>query len=180
MGIFSKKNFQCPFCVEKFKKRDDLANHGQTVHSKTIQNCSLCEALSFSPQSMIEHTKDKHDKVKVGWQIVFLFVPLVVLWAYYRIERFGSGMLLAVGLMGLLLGGIILMATFANVSDPNLENNLTYEITVLAIWPLFGVFIWLKIHYMIKWSREWNKKIDTQIESMSQSDSSSKDETRQD
>lgn len=176
MGIFSikKKKELCPECNEKFSKLDELVNHGQTIHNQIIKNCSLCNSSFFSPQLMIEHTKEKHHKVKIGWQIVFLFVPFVSIWAYYRIKRLDDGIVLSAGLIGLLYGGIILMIIVGNASDPNFENEFSMWLMVLAMFVSLGITIWLKIHYMLKWSREWNKKINSQIELLS------KEEPKQD
>ena len=166
--IFSKKReYKCTECDKKFKKYNDWISHAQILHNQTIHNCSLCNVSFLSLQSMIEHTKEKHYKVKIGWQIFFIFVPFVGLWAYHRIKRLGDGILLSFGLAGLLYGGIFLMMLIGWVTDPNSESDLTIMLIGLSIWPLIGVMIWLKIHYMIKWSREWNKKIDSQIKSIS-------------
>ena len=106
-------------------------------------------------------------KVSVGWQIFFIFVPIVGIWAYYRIKRLGDGLLLSGGLAFLLFGGMILIFLVGGVTDPNFESDLTVKLEALALWPVIGIMIWLKIRYMIKWSREWNKKIDTRMESIS-------------
>ena len=49
---------------------------------------------------------------------------------------------------------------------------------------LFGSYMLVQFFiptlFVIKWSKEWNKKIDTQMESISKDESSSKDEVQHD
>ena len=33
----------------------------------------------------------KQEPVSIKWQIVFMFIPFVSIWAYYRIEKLMSG-----------------------------------------------------------------------------------------
>jgi hypothetical protein len=75
-------------------------------------------------------------KVSVGWQMLFSIIPIVNLWAAYRIEK-------------LLLALLIFIPT-----------NLV--IGFLIPFP-FSLPIVVIIHVLImrKWSKDWNKAIDT-------------------
>ena len=148
---------------ENVLKSEDLVDHKQTSDDQINKNCSLCKVSFPSSQAMLQHTIEKHSLVNIKWQEVFLFMPFVSIWAFYRIKKLGKGLLLALGLDSLFFGIIFLMLMVSNVSN-NENGTIVFFIGVMFVW--LGM-IWLRIHYMIKWSRQWNKKRDIQIESLS-------------
>ena len=152
---------------ENVLKSEDLVDHKQTSDDQINKNCSLCKVSFPSSQAMLQHTIEKHSLVNIKWQVVFLFMPFVSIWAFYRIKKLGKGLLLALGLDSLFFGIIFLMLMVASVSNNEngiLVSNVVFFIGVMFVW--LGM-IWLRIHYMLKWSRQWNKKRDIQIESLS-------------
>lgn len=88
----------------------------------------------------------KDNDVNVNWQTIFIFIPIVSLWAYLRIEKFWLGFLLNLGLGFIPIG---FMAIGAIIDDA-----LGTILLIVGI----GFALYLKIHYMRKWSREWNVK----------------------
>ena len=156
-----------PPTSENVLKSEDLVDHKQTSDDQINKNCSLCKVSFPSSQAMLQHTIEKHSLVNIKWQVVFLFMPFVSIWAFYRIKKLGKGLLLALGLDSLFFGIIFLMLMVASVSNNEngiLVSNVVFFIGVMFVW--LGM-IWLRIHYMLKWSRQWNKKRDIQIESLS-------------
>jgi hypothetical protein len=88
----------------------------------------------------------KDNDVNVNWQTIFAFIPIISLWAYIRIEKFWLGFLL-----NFCLGfiPIVFMGIGAIFND---------DVGLGTLFIGIGVAFWLKIHYMRKWSREWNVK----------------------
>lgn len=99
--------------------------------------------------------KKKHS-VKI--QVIFMFIPILSIYAYYRIQKLVNGILLSFGLSALAYG-IIFGGFFASElvsSNSDLEGLMIFSTMGVGI----AIFYWLKIHYMIKWTREWNDKIE--------------------
>ena len=89
---------------ENVLKSEDLVDHKQTSDDQINKNCSLCKVSFPSSQAMLQHTIEKHSLVNIKWQVVFLFMPFVSIWAFYRIKKLGKGLLLALGLDSLFFG----------------------------------------------------------------------------
>ncbi len=82
----------------------------------------------------------KQEPVSVGWQTVFMFIPYVWIYAFYRIEK-------------LLLGIVLLLVALA----------ISTAVQMLLPFPFgFGialaVSIGLPVYFIREWSREWNTK----------------------
>jgi len=82
--------------------------------------------------------------VSVNWQTIFMIIPYVWIYAFYRIEK--------------LLMGIVLLV-------------VTAIVTALVASMFFGLdgylFAWLvsigiPIYFIRKWSTEWNEKFQTE------------------
>ena len=85
----------------------------------------------------------KQEPVSVGWQTVFMFIPYVWIYAFYRIEKLRLGI------------ALLLIALIISTG-------------VQMLWPYpygFGiglaVSIGLPIYFIRKWSREWNAELST-------------------
>ena len=70
----------------------------------------------WSKEYNIKSTTKK--PVNIKWQIVFLFVPIVRLWAYSRINKFGFGLLLQLALMGIMFGSILGIGSILTMINP--------------------------------------------------------------
>jgi hypothetical protein len=70
----------------------------------------------WSKEYNIKSTTKK--PVNIKCQIVFLFVPIVRLWAYSRINKFGFGLLLQLALMGIMFGSILGIGSILTMINP--------------------------------------------------------------
>lgn len=105
--------------------------------------------------------------VSILWQILFVvFVPILDLWAFYRIKKLRR-YLLYVYLPQLIIGGIIagfiLGAVFEENNLDRLEsfskdlqgNDLILAVSNIALGLGFTVF---SIYLIVTWSEKWNKQ----------------------
>ena len=97
----------------------------------------------------------KQKPVSIKWQIVFLFIPIVGLWAYIRIEKLLYGFLLNLGLTGVVYAIMFGMIGIVGVLDAPLDGTLT----LILFIAMYAIPIWLQVHFMLKWSRAWNEKV---------------------
>ena len=91
----------------------------------------------------------KQAPVNIGWQIVFMFIPFVWIYAFYRIEKLrrGLGLMFGIFFAVIIIGAIIGVIT--GVSPTEYVN-----ITILY----YAISAGTGIYYMRKWSKEWNAK----------------------
>ena len=101
----------------------------------------------------------KQEPVSVGWQIVFIFIPFVSIWAYYRIEKLAYGILLGLGLSGLTYAIMFSLIGMMYVLDPSNSNSSFGIFYLIAIIAMYVIPIWIQVHFMLKWSRTWNQKV---------------------
>lgn len=104
-------------------------------------------------------------KVSVAWQVVFTFISILNLWAFYRIRKLRKYLLYVVAPSAVL--SIVL------ISYINIESNFGYWVSSDSggfdnAFALYGALIVssiisvglqaLAIYLVIKWSREHNEK----------------------
>jgi hypothetical protein len=75
--------------------------------------------------------------VSVGWQILFSVLPIVWIWAAYRIEKLRMALLVFLP-SGFLIG-------------------------LLIPFPLSLVGIAIPIYFMGRWSKQWNEKLEEPV-----------------
>ena len=90
----------------------------------------------------------KQEPVSVGWQIVFLIIPYVWIYAFYRIEKLRIGLVLAI------------ISTGAGIGFQML---LPFPWGLASSWVFYII---IPIYFIVKWSREWNKKFESSTESV--------------
>ena len=95
----------------------------------------------------IEEGKDKMDskipsKVNVRWQCLFAFIPFINFWASYRIRKLRKYLLLYLALKGV----DFVVSIF--IPSP-------YDLPILL-----AIDISFTIHYMRKWSIQWNEHLE--------------------
>jgi len=90
----------------------------------------------------------KQEPVSVGWQIVFLIIPYVWIYAFYRIEKLRIGLVLAIISTGVGIGFQML---------------LPFPWGLASSWVFYII---IPIYFIVKWSREWNKKFESSTESV--------------
>ena len=81
-------------------------------------------------------------KVSVGWQTIFVLIPIVNLWAAYRIEKLRKYLLIFIPL-GI---GVSLVGSFF-IPFP-------YSIPIN-----YAIIFAIQIHFIRKWSIQWNEKL---------------------
>ena len=103
--------------------------------------------------------------VNVNWQTVFALIPIIDLWAAYRIEKFRLYFFI-------FWVGSVIVQTF-----------VTYAMLGKAFWSDEGEFFasdptvasveiammivaaGLQMYFLRKWSKDWNEKFETKFES---------------
>jgi|APSaa5957512535_1039671.scaffolds.fasta_scaffold339759_1 hypothetical protein len=106
-------------------------------------------------------------QVSLKWQIVFMFIPLVSIWAYYRIGNLTNGILLNIllvaGFYGVAFLTMFITTLIFDFDKPDEINMANYDIlsgSLMVVLFGFVIFVyWIKIRYMLKWTREFNQKI---------------------
>jgi len=111
-----------------------------------------------------------NNKVRVAWQIVFTFIPIVNFWAFYRIRKLRKYVLYVV-VPEMVIGIIATVYTFGNIIDLQMKaesTTLTLERLVFLSsayrWSIFQVISWglqaWAIYLVIIWSRKHNRQFD--------------------
>jgi len=85
----------------------------------------------------------KQQPVNVGWQTLFMFIPFVDIWAFYRIEK-------------LKLGLVIIIVTAG--ADLGLRMMLPFPYGFVGGIGMLIFSIAIQIYFIRKWSMEWNAK----------------------
>lgn len=112
-------------------------------------------------------------KVSVAWQIVFTFISILNLWAFYRIRKLQKYLLYIIVPQIVITIILTLLLSAANENLRNAVNNYSGSqyLAGQAVWvisPFFSyylvgilvsatVFQALAIYLVIKWSREHNR-----------------------
>jgi hypothetical protein len=97
--------------------------------------------------------------VRIVWQIVFIFIPFVNLWAFYRIKKLRKFLLMVFIPEGVISLAIILPLVVENVQQALEGNPMTSNESIAATIVLYIVeigFTILAIYLIYKWSKEWN------------------------
>ena len=81
------------------------------------------------------------NRVSVGWQVVFMFIPYLWIFAFLRIQKLQLCLLL-------LLGAVGISVTVQMILPFPYGMGLAFVATVV-----------LPIRFIVTWSREWNASI---------------------
>jgi len=84
--------------------------------------------------------------VSVNWQTLFILIPIIDLWATYRVEKLGLYILLIIALavVGFIVGFV--------------EGFLFFGMSDFFSWIVVLVGVVISIILIRKWSKEWNEK----------------------
>ena len=104
-------------------------------------------------------------RVSIGWQIVFMFITPLNIWAFYRIKRLTKATLYIFA-PSLAIQVPIMMHTMTIAFEPTLLPEPDEYGNISLMDPiLYGVsvaaslgFTALAIYLIIRWSEEWNKQ----------------------
>ena len=90
----------------------------------------------------------KQEPVNIKLQIIFVFIPFLNLYAFYKIQKLRLALLifLPLGFLSRLLEAIIV-----RVND---TSGMLFVLSILFAGLSIGVLVWL----MHKWSKQWNEK----------------------
>jgi len=123
----------------------------------------------------------KENPVSIPWQILFTFISFLDLWAFYRIKRLRKALLfvylpsffltILFGYLyfanGLLIDSNSTDSFSAGMSDGQIEPFLHppwYSVYYMALMITSIIFQGLEIYLIIKWSKEWNHKLDHSVQ----------------
>jgi len=99
--------------------------------------------------------EEKREPVSVNWQTVFMFIPIVWIYALIRIEKLRLGLVYFIPLN---FGTSILGGVFIGMPD---EGDSALGVLILVSIGLgiiiSGIVVMIKL--IRKWSREWNESI---------------------
>jgi len=90
-------------------------------------------------------------EVSVGWQMFFTLIPILDIWAFYRIENTWKGLALILGAPIVVGFSVGFWEGFTGVPG----EDLSLEGTILTIVISIGVIMF----FIAKWSRAWNENI---------------------
>ena len=92
--------------------------------------------------------------VSVNWQTLFAIIPIIDLWATWRIEKLRLFLLIVIVVVVVeILIEISIFGFDAFVSEQSGTDNSEFQIVMMLI--NLGV----SMFFLRKWSREWNEKL---------------------
>ena len=99
--------------------------------------------------------------VKIVWQIIFIFIPVLDLWAFYRIKKLRRFALM-VWIPETIITMIIIIPIVAGDVDQILNGNPMQDnesiLTTILLYVVETGFAILSIYLIYKWSKEWNRQ----------------------
>jgi hypothetical protein len=108
--------------------------------------------------------------VKIIWQIIFTFIPILDLWAFYRIKKLRRYFLFVVIpvlviMIVMIVGAIVSTLDSSTFDDPTYDPFMSEDPTMIAIGivgQITGIgFHILAIYLVYTWSKQWNKQFQT-------------------
>ena len=86
--------------------------------------------------------------VSVNWQTLFILIPIIDLWAAYRVEKLGLYVLfiIAMAVVGFIVGFV--------------EGVLFFGMSDFFSWIVFLVAMVISIILIRSWSEKWNEKFE--------------------
>ena len=147
------------------------------INKNTNLNCNrpICTKGSDKVIAIImcstTRTMPANHKVSVAWQIVFTFLPILNLWAFYRIRKLRKyglyvvvpSLILSIALISYYFNAVPNITPWAD-SNPLYNSSPTYDFVVLdpLVYLITQVIGWglqgFAIYLVIIWSRKHNKQ----------------------
>ena len=92
------------------------------------------------------------EPVSVNWQTLFILIPIIDLWAAYRVEKLGLYILLIIALavVGFIVGFV--------------EGFLFFGMSDFFSWIVVLVGVVISILLIRSWSTEWNEKFGKSVD----------------
>jgi len=101
----------------------------------------------------------KQKPVNVNWQTVFVFIPILDLWAFYRVQKLRLALLIF--LVGFSAAAIVMVYATLGPEGLMVEDLDEIYSNSAYIGSSIGLTIAqyaLAVYLIRKWSKEWNKK----------------------
>jgi len=99
--------------------------------------------------------------VKIAWQIVFILIPVLNIWAFYRIKKLRKYILIVcipVTVITMLVIAPQVLSEMENIQEGNLMSDDQSIITNVILYIVDIGFTILSIYLIYNWSKEWNKQ----------------------
>lgn len=100
--------------------------------------------------------------VSIRWQIVFVFISPLNLWAFYRIQKLRKALLyvfIPSSIIEILIWFFMLSKYPGFNTVPSEAGRMLLENPYIIFTPMLSIgFLLFSIHLMLKWSRQWNLK----------------------
>lgn len=98
----------------------------------------------------------KQEPVSIKWQTLFVFIPIVSLWALWRIQKLRKGLLIFIP-TNLISSGVF--NVFERISNSYSNGFESFFPAIIGLI-ILGTGIGITVYFTLKWSKEWNKKFD--------------------
>lgn len=98
--------------------------------------------------------------VRIVWQIIFIFIPVLNLWAFYRIKKLRKFFLI-IWIPEIVITLVIIAPIILASVEQNLNENMLYDqffMETIILYIIETGFTILCIYLVYKWSKEWNKQ----------------------
>jgi len=126
----------------------------------------VCEdaKCSLNRQGVAHENHEKNDPrvvyggkstVSVNWQTLFIFIPIISLWALYRIKKLRRGLAIFIP-VNIVISFIVEFAMRLSERLQDSSLSLTSFMIGLGI-SIVGIFI--MIYFIRKWSKQWNENV---------------------
>ena len=139
------------------------------AESKKRINCSWKQLFAlistFFASVPVEKIKPAKGKVNVKWQIVFAYIPGVLIWSFYRIKKLRLFLIMMV--VPLLVSIYIIPLTIVGPGyfedcDPTLllvwgNGSCPNEAILIPMIIVELIYHGFRTYFIIKWSRQWNE-----------------------
>jgi len=103
-------------------------------------------------------------KVNLVWQIIFSFIPGVLIWSFFRIKKLRLFLLMMAGpavatvsILPLILLGPEYYETCASIINIIPDNSCVNESMLISGFIVNVIYHGFKTYFIIKWSRKWNE-----------------------
>ena len=110
-------------------------------------------------------------KISVGWQIVFSFIPGVLIWSFFRIKKLRLFVLTMAGpavaaiyVLPLILGRPDYYERCAGFFNVIVDESCFVQEIVISSIVVNVIYHGFKTYFIIKWTRKWNESFSDQIQ----------------
>ena len=110
-------------------------------------------------------------KISVVWQIIFSFIPGVLIWSFFRIKKLRLFLLMMAGpaviiiyILPIMLGIPEYYETCTSIISIIPDNSCMNESLIISSVIVNIIYHGFKTYFIIKWTRKWNKKFEGSTE----------------